>query len=217
MENVILIGIFVVFFALIINLPVFIIILIAKANKLKLSYREAWRLYKLRTADKSFLKSLAKFQKSDIPVSIEKLVTHKLSGGNLDNCIEGLIYSKENNLNADFQTVSVIDLAGKNVKEAFLEANQTYEITLRNLKNDKISIDYFVNYKYEFPSVFIEKNCEKVKEKIKQKINIFLESWSETDTYETEQMIRKNILNTDFWEINFRIILITQNFIIRKK
>ena len=217
MENVILIGFFIVFFALIINFPVLIIMLIAKMSKVKLSYKDTWKLYKLKSADRSFLKSLAKFQENSIPVSLEQLVAHKLSGGNLDNCIEGLIYSKENDLNVDFQTVSMIDLIGKNVKKSFLDANQTYEIKLLNLENDKISIDYFVNYKYEFPGVFIEKDCEKVKEKIKQKLNTFLEFWNETGIYETEEMIRKNILNIDFWEKHLRIILISQNFIIRKK
>jgi hypothetical protein len=181
-----------------------------------LSYREAWKLYRLKVTDKSFLKSVAKFQEKNIPVSVEMLATHKLSGGNLENCVEGLIYSKENNLKTDFLSVSAFDLAGKNVKESFLDANQVYEIKLRNLTNGKISIDYFVNYKYEFPSVFVEKSSEKVKEKIERKLGVFLEFWNNTDTFETEEMIRKNILNTDFWEGYLRIILITQNFIIRK-
>jgi hypothetical protein len=216
MYTFILIGVFVVFIALLINLPVFVIMIIAKLYKVKLSYREIWKLYRLKVADKSFLKSVAKFQEKNIPVSVEMLVVHKLSGGNLENCVEGLIYAKENNLETDFLSVSAFDLAGKNVKESFLDANQIYEIKLRNLTNGKISIVYFVNYKYEFPSVFVEKNCEKVKEKIERKLSTFLESWSNTDTFETEEMIRKNILNTDFWEGNLKIILITQNFIIRK-
>jgi hypothetical protein len=211
-----LVGVFVVFIALLINLPVFVIMLIAKSNKAKLSYRETWKLYRLKIADKSFLKSVARFQEKNIPVSVEMLVSHRLSGGNLENCVEGLIYAKENNLKTDFLSVSALDLTGKNVKESFLDANQIYEIKLRNLTNGKISIDYFVNYKYVFPSVFVEKDSEKVKEKIEKKINTFLESWRSTDAFETEEMIRKNILNTDFWEGNLRIILITQNFIIRK-
>lgn len=215
-DKFILIAFFVVFFALLINLPVFVIMLIAKKHKAKISYREAWKLYKLKIADKSFLKSVAKFQKNNIPVSVEMLIAHKLSSGNLENCVEGLIYAKENNLETDFLSVSTFDLAGKNVKELFLDANQTYEIKLQNLTNGKISIDYFVNYKYVFPSVFVEKDSEKVKEKIEQKLNTFLASWNITNTFETEEMLRKNILNTDFWEVNLRINLLSQNFIIRQ-
>ncbi|WP_163222563.1 flotillin-like FloA family protein [Bacteroides sp. 214] len=217
METFILIGIFVVFIVLLINLPVFVIMLIAKTNKVKLSYREALKLYRCKVADKSFLKSVAKFQEKNIPVSVAMLVAHKLSGGNLENCVEGLIYAKENNLETDFLSVSAFDLAGKNVKESFLDANQVYEIKLRDLTNGKISIDYFVNYKYEFPSVFVEKDCEKVKDKIEGKLGTFLESWNNTNTFETEEMIRKNILNTDFWEGNLRIVLISQKIIIREE
>ena len=216
MSRYVIIVVFIVFIALIINLPVFIIKLIAKVYKVKLSYKETWNLYKFKLANKSFFKSVAKFQENHIPVSVEKMVAHQLAGGNLDNCVEGLIFSKENNLNADFQTVSVIDLLGKNVKESFSDANKIYEITLNELKNGDVSIDYFVNYKYEFPSVFIEKDCGIVREKIERKLHTFLESWKGNDIFETEQMIRKNILNTDFWEGNLKIILIKQNFVIRK-
>lgn len=215
MSIFVLIGIFILFITLLINLPVFAIVLIAKSNKVKLSYKEAWKLYRLRIADKSFFKSVARFQNENIPVSVEQLIAHKLSGGDLENCIEGLIYAKENNLETDFLSVSVIDLAGKNVKESFLDATQIYEIKLRDLTNGKISIDYFVNYKYEFPSAFAEKNSEIVKEKIEKKLALFLESWNSTNSFETEEMIRKNILNTDFWEENLRINVIAQNFIIR--
>ena len=216
-KTFILIVFFLIFFMLIINFPVFIIMLIAKANKVDISFKETWKLYKLKSADKAFFNSAAKYQENKISVSLDKLAAHRLSGGNLDNCLDGLLYSKENNLNADFMMVSAIDLAGKNVRESFSDANKIYEIRINNIENQLMSLSYKVSYKYLFPSVFVDKDSEKTKEKIGKKLKVFLDTWTEQDVFKTEQMIRSNILNTDFWEESLRIILIKQDFNIKNK
>jgi len=73
-----------------------------------------------------------------------------------------------------------------------------------------------VQYTYSFPSVFIEKDEEKVKQKVKEKLQKFLDSWSSTDSLETERMITENILNTDFWLENLKIIIAKQDITVRQ-
>jgi len=218
MKTIIIVILFLLgFLFLLINLPVFIIMLIAKMYMVNISFKESWRLHILKIDNKGFLRSMAKFQKYNIPISFDQMFTHRLAGGDFDNCLGGILYAKENNLDVDILTVFTIDLAGRNVKESFANSNQVYNIELTDLKNSFISIDYYANYKYKFPSAFIDKDPEKVKEKIERKINNFLDFSEDINMDKINQMIKNQILNKDFWKNELGIILIEQNLIIKQR
>lgn len=217
MDKLIIIAFGLGFVGLIIIIPTLINLLRARLIGLNLSFSDSWKLTQSKVVNNGLLKTILNFRQNDIPFQINDLIAQRLAGGNLDNCINGLIYAKQNGLDANFKMVSAIDLAGKNVAESFVDSNRIYDVRISELTNAKISIDYRIEYKYQFPSVFIDKDEEKVKSKISEKIMKFLETWTGDNELETEQMIRNNILNGDYWESNLRIIAIRQDFLIRKK
>ena len=217
MENLILISLVLGLFGFILIFPTLINLFRAKLIGLNLSFSDSWKLTRSKVVNRAFLKSILNYRQNDIPFEINDLISQRLAGGNLDNCLNGLIYAKENELDANFQMVSAIDLVGKNVVDSFTDSNKIYYIQIKGLVNAKISIEYRIEYKYQFPSVFIDKDEEKVKSKISNKIIKFLETWTGDNEIEAEQMIRNNILNSDYWENNLRIIAIRQDFTIRKK
>jgi len=217
MNRLVIIIIGLGFVGLIIIIPTLINLLRAKLIGLNLSFIDSWKLTQNKVVNNGLLKTILKFKQNDIPFQINELIAQRLAGGDLNNCLDGLIYAKQNGLDTNFKIVSAIDLAGKNVAESFVDSNKIYEVRISGMSNTKITIDYRIEYKYQFPSVFIDKNEEKVKSKISEKIMKFLETWTEYNEIETEQMIRNNILNSDYWENNLRIIALKQDYLIRKK
>ncbi|MFZ5949717.1 MAG: flotillin-like FloA family protein [Candidatus Rifleibacteriota bacterium] len=59
-----------------------------------------------------------KVRKAGIPVGLDRLEVHVLSGGNLANVIDALISASRSNINLDFEKAAAIDLAGRDVSDA---------------------------------------------------------------------------------------------------
>ena len=61
---------------------------------------------------------LIKISKADIPVKINQLESHYLSGGRVNAVVDALIAAHRANLDLDFEKAAAIDLAGRDVFEA---------------------------------------------------------------------------------------------------
>ena len=207
----------ILFIGLMIITPTLINLIRARTMGVQITFNDSWTLTRNKASNKDFLNGLLEFQKNGIEYNLKNLIAHYFAGGNLKNCVRGFVYAKENKLDTDFLTISVIDLTGKNVETVFKESNKLYKIQINELYNNRIEIKYHVEYKYQFPSPFEDKSIEKTKERILKKLTDFLDSWNSNDPIETENMIRNNILNTDYFEGNLRIIMIKQGMIIRRK
>lgn len=59
-----------------------------------------------------------KVRKAGIPVGLDRLEVHVLSGGNLANVIDALISASRSNIDLDFEKAAAIDLAGRDVSDA---------------------------------------------------------------------------------------------------
>lgn len=217
MNSLLIIVLIFILLGLLFIIPTLINMLRAKFLGLNLSFNIAWRLTQSKVVNNNFLKVMSGFKQNDISFQMNDLITQKLAGGDLENCLNGLIYAKQNGLDAKFKTISVIDLAGKNVTETLKDSNKIYEVRITGLQNTSISIDYWNEYKYPFQSFFIDKDEEKIKSRVSEKINNFLNSWTSDNEIEAEQMLRSNILNSDYWENNLRIVVINQKYTISKK
>lgn len=217
MNSLLIIVLIFILLGLLFIIPTLINMLRAKFLGLNLSFNKAWRLTQSKVVNNNFLKVMSGFKQNDISFQMNDLITQKLAGGDLENCLNGLIYAKQNGLDAKFKTISVIDLAGKNVTETLKDSNKIYEVRITGLQNTSISIDYWNEYKYPFQSFFIDKDEEKIKSRVSEKINNFLNSWTSDNEIEAEQMLRSNILNSDYWENNLRIVVINQKYTISKK
>lgn len=56
--------------------------------------------------------------KANLPIPLDKLEVHILSGGNIDSVIRALISASRSRIALDFQKATAIDLAGRDVNEA---------------------------------------------------------------------------------------------------
>ncbi|MCL2709108.1 MAG: flotillin-like protein FloA, partial [Defluviitaleaceae bacterium] len=64
------------------------------------------------------VKPLIKITKANIPVPINQLESHLLSGGRVDNVINAMIAAHRANMDLPFERAAAIDLAGRDVFEA---------------------------------------------------------------------------------------------------
>ena len=66
----------------------------------------------------SIVRPLIKISKADIPVRINQLESHFLSGGRVDDVVDAMIAAHRANLDLPFERAAAIDLAGRDVFEA---------------------------------------------------------------------------------------------------
>ena len=71
-----------------------------------------------RVKPENIVRPLIKVSKANIPVPINQLESHYLSGGKVDNVINAMIASHRANLDLPFERAAAIDLAGRDVFEA---------------------------------------------------------------------------------------------------
>ncbi len=71
-----------------------------------------------RIRPEHIVRPLIKITKANIPVPINQLEAHLLSGGHVDNVVNALIASHRANLDLSFEKAAAIDLAGRDVFEA---------------------------------------------------------------------------------------------------
>lgn len=217
MNSLIIIVIVAGFFGILIFIPTSITLIRASRLGAKISYSQAFGFAMRKTNRSDFFRGLAGFQKNKIDLALPNLEAHFLAGGNLLNCLDGYLYAKEKGLDIDFRMLSAIDLSGKSVLDSLQDSDKEYYLRVDDVKNDKLSIDFIGHYKYSFPSVFVDKDEEKVKNKVAEKLQRFLDTWSQAEPIETQRMILENILNTDFWEGNLRIVILKQDITVRPR
>lgn len=151
-------------------------------------------------------------------IPIEKLANHYLASGNLSNIQEGITELKRRNKNVDFSILSAIDLTGNNLKSEIIACDIEWLLKTSELENDSLIISVEAKYKYDFPeSIWADKQPEKIQRKIEEKLVRFLISWEHSDPSKTEQFLRDNILNIDFWETEIKVVLVHQNISSTKK
>ena len=71
-----------------------------------------------RIQPKRLVEPLIKARKAGIDVTLTKLETHFLAGGNVDRVINALIAAQRSNIEMAFEKASAIDLAGRDVLQA---------------------------------------------------------------------------------------------------
>lgn len=151
-------------------------------------------------------------------IPIEKLANHYLASGNLPNIQEGIKELKSRNRNIDFNILSAIDLAGKNLKSEIIACDQEQVVQTDEQENDSLKISIEAKYKFGYPeSIWADKQPELIQRKIEEKIARFLNSWEISDPINSGKFLRENILNIDFWEKELRVVLVQQDIRLRKK
>lgn len=199
---------------LIIYIPIVLAKFRAKSFGLDLNWSEA--LIVRHNSTKEFLLSIKEIR-SLTEVSILSLQAHFLAGGNLENVKQRIVELQKRKLEVTFSILSAIDLTGKDLKTEIINAETKKLVHIDGLRNAKIEINYTVQYKYSFPnSVFKAERDEELKTKIKDKIVTFLSSWEESDPFKTEHFLRNTILSIGYWENELRVILLNQEFEIKK-
>ena len=71
-----------------------------------------------RIQPKRLVEPLIKARKAGLDVTLSKLETHYLAGGNVDRVINALIAAQRSNIEMPFEKASAIDLAGRDVLQA---------------------------------------------------------------------------------------------------
>jgi hypothetical protein len=183
----------------------------AKTFGLDLTIEEAEIVQKSFCIKKEFfegVKGIWKLHK----IPIEKLANHFLASGNLSNIQEGIKELKSRNRNVDFNILSAIDLAGRDLKSEITACDHEWLLKTNELENDSLKLILEAKYKFGFPeSIWADKQPEEIQRKIEEKIARFLNSWENSEPLKTEQFLRENIMNIDFWEKELRVVLIQQN------
>jgi len=59
-----------------------------------------------------------KGRKAGLPLALDRLEVHHLSGGNITNVVNALISASRSNIDLDFEKAAAIDLAGRDVSDA---------------------------------------------------------------------------------------------------
>ena len=73
----------------------------------------------LRNVPTDFIiENYVKARKAGLPVILDRLEVHVLSGGNLNNVISALISASRSNIDLNFERAAAIDLAGRDVNDA---------------------------------------------------------------------------------------------------
>lgn len=109
-------------------------------------------------------------------------------------------------------------MAGKNLKREVIACDQEQLVQTNEQENDSLKIFIEAKYKFDFPeSIWADKQPEQIQKKIEEKIGRFLNSWEHSEQLKTEQFLRENILNIDFWEKELRVVLVQQDIRSRMK
>ncbi|HAE39125.1 MAG TPA: hypothetical protein DCG57_10870, partial [Candidatus Riflebacteria bacterium] len=64
------------------------------------------------------IESYVRVRKAGIPLGLDRLEVHYLSGGNMQKVVQALISAKNSKIDLDFERAAAIDLAGRDVEDA---------------------------------------------------------------------------------------------------
>lgn len=168
-----------------------------------ISTSEAFLIQVNRCAKKDFftgLKGIWMVQK----VSLQNLIVHYQSSGNLSNIENGLLALQTKNKNIEISVLFAFDLAGKNLKSEIEDSERELKLEFSHIKNEHLEVNLIASYKLNFPeSIYMKNEIPIVEKKIQKKLETFLETWPSLNPTETEFFIRKNIIPMSVDGIHF--------------
>jgi hypothetical protein len=213
----ILILLLISFFIVLLGLPILVIKLRAKVNGADISFKEALGLSIRQTSKKSLFKALALIQKNNLNLTLADLETHHLAGGNAQKVVESLILYKEKK-GVTYQMLTALDIMGKDIDEAIQKTTEIYTITINDLDFKTFKINLWAEYKNGIGVAFWtdDEKSNSIEENIKEKLTAVAKDWTSTDPISSQNFIRNNILNTEYWERVLGVQLIQQKLILKK-
>jgi uncharacterized protein YqfA (UPF0365 family) len=89
-----------------------------------------------QTPYKLMAKCVQKLNKNNLTVEIQTLEAHHLSGGNILDIIDGMVFAKNNNLEVSFQDLVFLDLTQNPILQTLEECLETNEAEFRTYEKD---------------------------------------------------------------------------------
>ncbi|MBN2685473.1 MAG: flotillin-like FloA family protein [Pontiellaceae bacterium] len=71
------------------------------------------------------VRCLKKAKAGGITLELDQIQTHFLCGGHLNTLVDGLIFAKQNGIDASWKTISMLDLAGREIAPVMKECVDT--------------------------------------------------------------------------------------------
>ncbi len=209
MDILILILVIAAFIGLLVLIPLLIIILIARINSANISLKQSWKLYLRKSARKPVFQALAIEQKNSLGISLEQIETHWFAGGDPVKLMN-ILANNSDNSEITFQNLSAINLAGKDLEKAITSGQKIFEIDIKDFPVNSFRLDYHANYKLGLYSVFGDSDPADLEQKIIKKLKSFSSTWDSDDPINTQNFLRTNILNTEYWERILNAQLVNQ-------
>ncbi len=210
MDILILILIAVAFLGLLVLIPLLIIKAKATMNSANISLNDSWKLYVRKTARKPIFQALSIAQKNNLTVTLEQIETHWFANGDPVKLMNALA-SNANSKEITFQSLSAIDLAGKDIEEAIISSHKMYTVSIKAFRIKTFRVDYHAKYRLGLYSAFGDSDPKFFEENIIEKLNSFAATWDSNDPVITQNFLLTNILNTEYWERVLNAQLIDQD------
>ncbi|WP_066633803.1 flotillin-like FloA family protein [Labilibacter marinus] len=213
----ILILILLLFFIVLLGLPILVTKLRAKVHGADISFKEAFGLNMRRTSKKSLFKALALTQKYDLDLKLPDLESHHLAGGNTKKVVERFIKHKDKK-GVTYQMLTALDIMGKDIDDAIQKTIEIHTITINDLDFRTFKIDIWAKFKHGIGVAFWDEVAKNngIQERIQEKLSMVAKDWTSTDPISSQNFIRNNILNSEYWESVLGVQLIQQKLILKK-
>jgi hypothetical protein len=183
----------------------------AKKQGVNLSIREAHALSNIPNLPDQFLNTAADLRKLDRNAYIGSLVDFHVAGGNLSNLKDGLEKIKSSGKDVSFNTLLLLNLAKKDVQEALDNIDKVYNVEVRDIEENNLSINYSCEFKVNFKDSFwVNPDMEQIKENVKTKISLALLSTNSNDE-NLEDFIKNKYLHRTFWREQANAIVLNHN------
>jgi hypothetical protein len=99
-----------------------------------------YRKHVPHTVVKDIAVSLNKIEDADLPISEEQVISHGMIGGNVRKTTDALILAKSNNVDAQWQSLAAINLAGHDPFKVVEECIPLHEAVFRTYSGDSEEI-----------------------------------------------------------------------------
>ncbi|MGQ1788553.1 flotillin-like FloA family protein, partial [Saccharicrinis sp. GN24d3] len=214
MELLILIFIF---FIALLGLPILVTKLRAWKHGANISFKEALGINVRKNSKKKLFKALALTQKQNLDLKLSDLEAHLLAGGDPQKVVQTFIDNKDKK-GVTYQILTALDIMGKDINEVIHKGTEIHTLTIKDLDFRTFKIDLWAEFKYGIGIAFWEEgtNSNGIQEKIKEKLTAVAMDWTSTDPISSQNFIRNNILNTEYWENVLGVQLIQQNLMLKK-
>ncbi|MEZ4886837.1 MAG: flotillin-like FloA family protein [Chitinophagales bacterium] len=214
METGILIVFLLLFLAFLFALPLLVTKFKAAQKSANLTLKEALLLTIRKTAKPSLFQVIAIVQQYGLNITIAELEAHLLSSGNPQQVVAVLAKNQENP-EATFQLLTILDLAGENLEEAVQKAEKIYQITISCLQVNDFEINYNAKFKYGLSRWFSHQEEKKIEQQIRETLTGFAANWTSKSPTQTKSFIHTMVLNNKYWDKIIGVQLIEQNIILK--